>query len=131
MNSLTKDTFWILKRNQKKGFAFTLIFRLVTTPLYLLFLNKGLEFTLKRADYSYLTTANIGLYLMKPVTILWILGMLLFGILILLLETGCLLTLYQGTFYNKNLSFWEILTGGMIKLWDEIRKKNWQLKSLS
>ncbi|WP_124065787.1 glycerophosphodiester phosphodiesterase family protein [Clostridium sp. E02] len=127
MGSLTKDTFQILKLYQKKGFVFALFYRLVTTPLYLLALNKGLQFTLNKADYSYLTTANIGFYLIKPVTILWILGMLLFGILILLLETGCFLTLYQGTFYSRKLSFGEILTGGLIKLWDEIREKNWRL----
>jgi glycerophosphoryl diester phosphodiesterase len=53
------------------------------------------------------------------------------GILILMFETGCFLTLYQGIFYTRRLKPWEILTGGFLKLWDEIRKKNWRLGLLA
>ena len=127
MGTLTKDTFKILKYNQRNGFIFTLLFRLITTPLYLLALNAGLKFALKMADYSYLTVSNIGLFLIKPWTAVTIAALLILGILVLLLEAGCLITLYQGAFYFRKLNLWQILAGGLSKLLDELRRKNWQL----
>lgn len=127
MSTLTKETWKIFKFNQKNAFVFELLFRLVTTTLYLLVLNKGLLFALRMAGYSYLTAANIGYFLMMPWTVLMMLVMLIIGILILTLETGCLLTLFQGAFYSRRLKPWEILTGGLLKLAGEIRKKNWRL----
>ena len=88
MGTLTKDTFKILKYNQRNGLIFTLLFRLVTAPLYLLALNTGLKFSLKMADYSYLTASNIGSFLMKPWTAVMIAALLILGILTMLLETG-------------------------------------------
>ncbi|MBE7718063.1 glycerophosphodiester phosphodiesterase [Lacrimispora indolis] len=127
MSTLTKDTWKIIKFNQKNAFVFELLFRLVTTTLYLLLLNKGLLFTLRMAGYSYLTAANIGYFLVKPWTILLIVVMAAVGILILTLETGCLLTLFEGAFYSRKLKPWQILTGGFFKLALEIRRKNWRL----
>lgn len=127
MGTLTKDTFKILRYNQRNGLIFTLLFRLVTAPLYLFALNTGLKFSLKMADYSYLTASNIGSFLMKPWTVVMIAALLILGILTMLLETGCLITLYQGAFYYRKLTLWQIFAGGISKLYDEIRRKNWQL----
>ena len=127
MSTLTKDTLEILKFNRKNTFVFTLVFRLVTTTLYLFALDRGLLFALHMAGYSYLTGANIGNFLIKPWTLLTMAVLIFMGILILLFETGCFLTLYQGSFYTRKLKPLEILTGGFLKLWDEIKKKNWRL----
>ena len=127
MSTLTKDTWKIIKFNQKNAFVFELLFRLVTTTLYLLLLNKGLLFTLRMAGYSYLTVSNIGYFLVKPWTLLLIAVMAAVGILILTLETGCLLTLFEGAFYSRKLKPWQILAGGFFKLVLEIRRKNWRL----
>ncbi|ADL06597.1 glycerophosphodiester phosphodiesterase [Lacrimispora saccharolytica] len=127
MGTLTKDTWKLIKLNQKNAFVFELLFRLVTTTLYLLLLNKGLLFALRMAGYSYLTAANIGYFLVKPWTVLVMAVMAVVGILILTLETGCLLTLYEGAYYSRRLKPWEILAGGFLKLVLEIRRKNWRL----
>ena len=127
MSTLTKDTWKLIKFNQKNAFVFELLFRLVTTTLYLLLLNKGLLFALRMAGYSYLTAANIGYFLVKPWTVLMLAVMAVVGILILTLETGCLLTLYEGAFYSRKLKPWEILAGGFFKLVLEVRRRNWRL----
>ena len=127
MSTLTKDTLEILKFNRKNSFIFGFVFRLVTTTLYLFALDKGLLFALHMAGYSYLTGANIGDFLLRPWTLLTMAVLIFMGILILVLETGCYLTLYQGSFYTRKLKPMEILTGGFLKLWDEVRKKNWRL----
>ncbi|WP_077612624.1 glycerophosphodiester phosphodiesterase [Clostridium sp. Marseille-P2415] len=127
MSTLTKETWKIFKFNQKNAFVFELLFRLVSSILYLLILNKGLLFALRMAGYSYLTAANIGYFLVKPFTIIVLFLMAMIGILILAMEAGCLLTLYQGAFYSRRLRPGEILAGGFLKLADEIRKRNWRL----
>jgi len=124
---LIKDTWRIFKFNQKNAFVFGFLFRVVTTILYLTILNKGILFALRMAGYSYLTGANIGAFLVKPWTLILLLVMAVMGILILTLETGCFLTLYQGSFYSWRMRPWEILAGGFSKLADEVQKGNWRL----
>ncbi|WP_333646612.1 glycerophosphodiester phosphodiesterase [Lacrimispora sp.] len=127
MSMLIKDTWRIFKFNQKNAFVFGFLFRVVTTILYLTILNKGILFALRMAGYSYLTGANIGAFLVKPWTLILLLVMAVMGILILTLETGCFLTLYQGSFYSWRMRPWEILAGGFSKLADEVQKGNWRL----
>lgn len=127
MSTLTKDTIRILKYNRKNAFLFSLAFRLVATTLYLFVLDRGLMIALKLAGYSYLTVANIGGFLLKPWTIIIMAVLVFFGMLILILETGCFLTLFQGIYYTRKLKPWEILAGGIIKLRDEFLKRNWRL----
>ncbi|MFT4107323.1 MAG: glycerophosphodiester phosphodiesterase [Lacrimispora sp.] len=127
MSTLIKDTWRIFKFNQKNAFVFGFLFRLVTTILYLTILNKGVLFALRMAGYSYLTGANIGAFLVKPWTLILLFAMAAAGILILTLETGCFLTLYQGAFYSWRMKPWEILAGGFSKLADEVQKGNWRL----
>lgn len=127
MSTLTKETWKILKFNQKNALIFELLFRLTVTPVYLLILDKSLLFALRMAGYSYLTVSNIGLFLIKPWTIIMLFVSGLVGILFLSLETGCLLTLFQGAFYFRRLTPKEILLGGFLKLGDELKKKNWKL----
>ncbi len=127
MSTLTKETGKILKLNHKNALIFGILFRLAVTSLYLVILNKGLLFALRMAGYSYLTDANAGSFLMRPWTVIVLLGLAVCGILILSLETGCLLAMYQGAFYSRRLKPWEILAGGIAKLSGEVRKKNWKL----
>lgn len=127
MRTLTKETYQILKFNLKNALFFEVLYRLLTGPLYFYLLNRGLKWSLKVAGYSYLTAGNIGYFLLKPGTILMILVIGIIGILFLSLETGCLLTLFQGAAYFRKLSAGEILAGGLSKLSDEIARKNWKL----
>lgn len=127
MRTLTRETCQILKFNQKNALLFEVLYRLLTGPLYLYLINAGLKWSLKMAGYSYLTAGNIGYFLLKPGTILMILMIGIIGILFLTLETGCLLTLFQGAAYFRKLNIAEIFLGGLSKLTDEIKKKNWRL----
>lgn len=127
MRTLTKETYQILKFNLKNALFFEVLYRLLTGPLYFYLLNRGLKWSLKMAGYSYLTAGNLGFFLVKPGTILMFLVIGIIGILFLSLETGCLLTLFQGAAYFRRLSPGEILAGGLLKLSDEIARKNWKL----
>lgn len=126
-HTLPEETLRMIRFNRKNVFLFELLFRLVTTILYLLILGKGLQFALKMAGYSYLTPANAGSFLLRPWTVLTVILLIFWGILILTLETGCLLTLFQGVYYSRKLKPGEALAGGLFMLFDEMKKKNWRL----
>ncbi len=109
---------------------FELLYRGITTPVYMRLVSRGIRLALQAAGYSYLTPANIGNFLIRPVTLLIFAAVAFVGILILSLETAGLITVFQGSAYYQKLTPLHILWGGLQKLKDEILKRNWRLPLL-
>ena len=127
MKILTKDTWQIIRQNWKNILLFELLYRGITTSVYMRLVSRGIRLALKAAGYSYLTPANIGNFLIRPVTLLIFAAVALVGILILSLETAGLITAFQGSAYYQKLTPLHILWGGLQKLKDEMIKCNWRL----
>ena len=130
MKILTKDTWQIIRQNWKNILLFELLYRGITTPGYMRLVSRGIRLALQAAGYSYLTPANIGNFLIRPVTLLIFAAVAFVGILILSLETAGLITVFQGSAYYQKLTPLHILWGGLQKLKDEILKRNWRLPLL-
>lgn len=127
MKILTKDTWQIIRQNWKNILLFELLYRGITTPVYMRLVSRGIRLALRAAGYSYLTPANIGNFLIQPVTLLAFAAAAFVGILILSLETAGLVTAFQGSAYYQKLTPLHILWGGLQKMKDEVEKRNWQL----
>ena len=127
MKILTKDTWQIIRQNWKNILLFELLYRGITTPVYMRLVSRGIRLALQAAGYSYLTPANIGNFLIRPVTLLIFAAVAFVGILILSLETAGLITVFQGSAYYQKLTPLHILWGGLQKLKDEMIKCNWRL----
>ena len=127
MKRLTKDTWQIIRQNWKNILLFELLYRGITTPVYMRLVSRGIRLALKAAGYSYLTPANIGNFLIRPVTLLIFAAVAFAGILLLSLETAGLITAFQGSAYYQKLTPLHILWGGLQKLKDEMIKCNWRL----
>ena len=127
MKILTKDTWQIIRQNWKNILLFELLYRGITTPVYMRLVSRGIRLALRAAGYSYLTPANIGNFLIRPVTLLAFAAAAFVGILILSLETAGLVTAFQGSAYYQKLTPLHILWGGLQKMKDEMEKRNWQL----
>ena len=127
MKRLTKDTWQIIRQNWKNILLFELLYRGITTPVYMRLVSRGIRLALKAAGYSYLTPANIGNFLIRPVTLLIFAVVAFAGILLLSLETAGLITAFQGSAYYQKLTPLHILWGGLQKLKDEMIKCNWRL----
>ena len=127
MKILTKDTWQIIRQNWKNILLFELLYRGITTPVYVRLVSRGIRLALRAAGYSYLTPANIGNFLIQPVTLLAFAAAAFVGILILSLETAGLVTAFQGSAYYQKLTPLHILWGGLQKMKDEMEKRNWQL----
>lgn len=127
MKILTKDTWQIIRQNWKNILLFELLYRGITTPVYMRLVSRGIRLALRAAGYSYLTPANIGNFLIQPVTLLAFAAVAFVGILILSLETAGLVTAFQGSAYYQKLTPLHILWGGLQKMKDEMEKRNWQL----
>ena len=127
MKILTKDTWQIIRQNWKNILLFELLYRGITTSVYMRLVSRGIRLALRAAGYSYLTPANIGNFLIRPVTLLIFAAVAFVGILILSLETAGLITVFQGSAYYQKLTPLHILWGGLQKLKDEMIKCNWRL----
>lgn len=127
MKILTKDTWQIIRQNWKNILLFELLYRGITTSVYMRLVSRGIRLALRAAGYSYLTPANIGNFLIRPVTLLIFAAVAFVGILILSLETAGLITAFQGSAYYQKLTPLHILRGGLQKLKDEMIKCNWRL----
>ena len=127
MKILTKDTWQIIRQNWKNILLFELLYRGITTSVYMRLVSRGIRLALRAAGYSYLTPANIGNFLIQPVTLLAFAAAAFVGILILSLETAGLVTAFQGSAYYQKLTPLHILWGGLQKMKDEMEKRNWQL----
>ena len=127
MKILTKDTWQIIRQNWKNILLFELLYRGITTPVYMRLVSRGIRLALRAAGYSYLTPANIGNFLIQPVTLLAFAAAAFVGILILSLETAGLVTAFQVSAYYQKLTPLHILWGGLQKMKDEMEKRNWQL----
>ena len=127
MKILTKDIWQIIRQNWKNILLFELLYRGITTSVYMRLVSRGIRLALRAAGYSYLTPANIGNFLIRPVTLLIFAAVAFVGILILSLETAGLITAFQGSAYYQKLTPLHILWGGLQKLKDEMIKCNWRL----
>lgn len=127
MRRLLRETGQIIKFNIKNLLLFEVIYRLVTAPIYLRFMDLGIKAILKLNGYSFLTLGNLGKILLNPGTILILLGVSLVGVLILTVEIGGLITAFSGAAYYLKLPWTEILSGGVHKLIDEMRRKNFAI----
>ena len=127
MKILTKDTWQIIRQNWKNILLFELLYRGITTSVYMRLVSRGIRLALRAAGDSYLTPANIGNFLIRPVTLLIFAAVAFVGILILSLETAGLITAFQGSAYYQKLTPLHILWGGLQKLKDEMIKCNWRL----
>lgn len=117
----------LTKENWKNILLFELLYRGITLPVYLRFVNRALHAALDLAGYSYLTAGNIGSFLIRPWTILIMIFTSVVGVLLLTLEIAGLITAYQGAAYSQKLSPLHILWGGIQKLAGEIGRRNWKL----
>lgn len=127
MKILTKDTWQIIRQNWKNILLFELLYRGITTPVYMRLVSRGIRLALRAAGYSYLTPANIGSFLIRPATLLALVLLAFVGTLILSLETAGLVTAFQGSAYYQKLTPLHILWGGIQKLKDETVKRNGNL----
>lgn len=127
MKTLAKETWQIVKLNWKNVLLFELLYRAVTMPVYLRFVGWLLRAALKAAGYSFLTSGNIGMFLIRPWTVLAILAAGTVGVFLLTFEIAGLITAFEGSAYGRRLTPLHIFWGAFRKLADEGRRKNIRL----
>lgn len=127
MRAELKGMAAVLKLNYRSVLLFELFYRILTLPGYLQAVSRGLEFALSRSGCSYVTAGNLGLFLIQPWTLLWLAGSLLLGLLLLLIELCCLITVYQANAYYRALTPVQIVYSGFKKAASVLRRRSWRL----
>lgn len=131
MNRLLRETDQVIKWNLRQLAVFEVLYRLVTGTFYIRLVSRLLRFSLHMAGYSYLTMSNMGAFLCRPVTIVCAAVAAAVGMVLLVIETGGLITAYQAAAYSRRIDFLSILRGAFGKFWDEWKKRNWRLLFLA
>ncbi len=127
MKKLAKETWQVLRFNGVYILLFELFYRMVTLPIYLQLLSRGVRFALRMAGYSYLTAANIGMFLIQPWTLAVIAGLIILGTIFLMLEIAGLITAFEGAAYRQRLAPLSIFWGGLQKVITTVKQKNIRL----
>lgn len=92
---IIKRTIHILRINLKEILLFEILYRLAAGILFFSLFTRGMSLAIKVSGYSYLTTKNIGLFLLRPFTILALLVVLGIGVVLLVIEFASLLAVFQ------------------------------------
>lgn len=115
MTRLGKETWKVIKLNLGSILLVEFLYRLVTSALFLKLLSLGVNFSLKRTGYSFLTVGNFLPFLANPWTIGVILGLLIVGSILLCLEISMLVCGFQASQRLLKLTparlFWDGLMG--------------------
>ena len=131
MTTFYRETHHIIRTNPGRLALFVLLYRLAAGTLYIRFAGMLLGALLRRAGYSYLTMSNLAAFLLRPMTAGAAMVLVLVGAFLLLIEVGGLVTAYQAAAYSRRIGIVSMMRGAVLKVWDEIRRKNWQLLLLA
>ena len=118
MTKFTKEMLQVIRLVGWDVLIFQVFYRMVTVPVYIWILNRMIRATLEMAGYGFLTVGNIQSYFMQPFTILSMLFLAVFGVLLMTVEVGGLISAFQAAAYNKKIGALEMLAGGIKKAKD-------------
>ena len=124
---LIKKTAGAIKVNLVDMLIFELLYRILVFPFFLFLLEQGLKASMRTAGFSYITAENLAEFLLWPVTAVLFVLMLLAVLCAATVETGALLTAFEGAAYSRRVRPGGMLWGGLRKTADELGKRNKRL----
>ena len=127
MKRQIKEIYQMIRGNLRSLLLFEFFFRFIAGTLLVQVGTRGLKFCLDRAGYSYLTLANAWKFFLHPWTMLFILVMAVLALFLNMIEIGGLVTAFSGAAYFCHPTLWEIFSGALEKVRDELRHKNYRL----
>ena len=127
MKKQIKEIYQMIRGNLRSLLLFEFFFRFIAGTLLVQVGTRGLKFCLDRAGYSYLTLANAWKFFLHPWTMLFILVMSVLALFLNMIEIGGLVTAFSGAAYFCHPTLWEIFSGALEKVRDELRHKNYRL----
>ncbi|MBO5278871.1 MAG: glycerophosphoryl diester phosphodiesterase membrane domain-containing protein [Lachnospiraceae bacterium] len=131
MAKTIKRTIQILKFNFKEILLFEVLYRLITGVIFLSMATRGISLAIKYSGYSYLTAKNIGLFLIRPLTLLVLLVMTVVGVAILVVESAALLAAFQASERCEKLPAHYIFIRGIKKCSYYLKKGNFYIVSIN
>lgn len=127
MKKQIKEIYQMIRGNLRSLLLFEFFFRFIAGTLLVQVGTRGLKFCLDRAGYSYLTLANAWKFFLHPWTMLFVLVMTVLALFLNMIEIGGLVTAFSGAAYFCHPTLWEIFSGALEKVRDELRHKNYRL----
>ncbi len=127
MRRILGDTGQMLRFNWKNLMLFHVGYRLAAAAVYVQLLGFSMEFSLRRAGYSYLTLENAARYFLSPWTLPLLALLAAVGLVLLMVEAGGLTAAFSSSIYSLKMTPLEILTQGIRSSAQQIERKNFGL----
>lgn len=127
MRRILSDTGQMLRFNWKNLMVFHVGYRLAAAAVYVQLLGFFMEFSMRRAGYSYLTLENAARYFLSPWTLPLLVLLAVIGLVFLMVEAGGLTAAFSSSVYSLKLTPLEIMTQGIRSTIQQIERKNFGL----
>lgn len=121
---ILKRSIHILSVNLRELILFEILYRTATGIVLLSLFTRGISLAIKYSGYSYLTTKNIWMFLMKPCTALILSAVMCVGLFFLVVEAAALLSAYQSAERCERLPAYKIFVRGLFKSGYYLKKRN-------
>lgn len=115
-------SFWkIIRKNIVSIIIFEIAYRTATFLVVGKLVQAAVDFSLKRQGFSYLTPENYVKFISHPISIMLIVGVLIFILCFVLIELSSLLVCYQYSFHNEKVSISTMFFEGMKRSWEFLK----------
>lgn len=131
MFEILKRTIRILGINLKEVLLFEILYRIVSSTILFSLFTRGISLAIKYSGYSYLTTKNLGIFLIKPVTLLVLFVVFCVGLLFVVLESSSLLAAFQAGERCERLTVYRIFGRGLGRCRFYLNKKNFYIAAVN
>lgn len=116
MNKITKSLRNLINAHNRGLFLFELTFLIIFLLFILPIINLGLEFTIHIWGQSYITTKNLLSYLSAPVTIIFLLFIIILISLFILYQMAVLISFSNSEKTNQKPDFIHLLAISLLKI---------------
>ena len=99
-----RDMFKIFKFNFSTLLKFEILFKMILSIFLIPFSKFAFDIIMKLTGFTYLTLENLSKFVLNPVTILFVLLIIVFFTLITLFDISGMLIIYDASYHKKKIS---------------------------
>lgn len=102
-NNYIKNTFNIIKYNFRTLICFELLYKIVLTLVLIPVAVGSFNLTMQVTGFSYLTLENIRYFLLNPITILYLILIMIFFTIITMFDISTLIIIFDLSYHKKKI----------------------------
>lgn len=119
-----KNTYKIIKYNFGTLAEFEIIYKILVFLFFAPIAIGGFKLSMKLTGFSYLTIENISSFILNPITLILIIGVILFLTLVTLFDVSTMIIIYEASYNEQKITLKEMAKKSLSKYKNIIKLKN-------